>query len=87
MSILPGFAEKGDDGDEAAGVLTASMYGTAVAGRAAGRKLAKDLQDNLGCIRGPYDRAVYRKEEGDNRTGSRYPASWTTWWSPTMGAC
>jgi hypothetical protein len=64
VSMLPGFAEKDDDGDEAAGVLTASMYGTALAGRAAGRKLAKDMQDNFGFIRGPYDRAVYRKEDG-----------------------
>ena len=36
ISMLPGFAEKDDDGDEAGGVLTASMYGTAIAGRAAG---------------------------------------------------
>jgi hypothetical protein len=69
ISMLPGFAEKDDDGDEAAGVLTASMYGTAVAGRAAGRKLSKDMQDEIegfGCMRGPYDRAVYRKVKGDN---------------------
>ena len=69
VSMLPGFAERDDDGDEAAGVLTASMYGTAVAGRAAGRKLSKDMQDEVegfGCMRGPYDRAVYRKVKGDN---------------------
>ena len=69
ISMLPGFAERDDDGDEAAGVLTASMYGTAVAGRAAGRKLSKDMQDEtegFGCMRGPYDRAVYRKVKGDN---------------------
>ena len=66
ISMLPGFAEKDDDGDEAAGVLTAAMYGTAIAGRAAGRKLSKDMQDNFGFTRGAYDRAVYRKEVGDN---------------------
>ena len=66
ISMLPGFAEKDDDGDEAAGVLTAAMYGTAIAGRAAGRKLSKDMQDNFGLTRGPYDRAVYRKEEDGN---------------------
>ena len=51
--------EYDDDGDEAAGVLTAAMYGTAIAGRAAGRKLCKDLQ-NYGFERGVYDRSVYR---------------------------
>ena len=69
VSMLPGFAEKDDDGDDAGGVLTASMYGTAVAGRAAGRKLSKDMQDEeygFGCTRGPYDRAVYRKEKGES---------------------
>lgn len=63
--MLPGYKEYDDDGDEAAGVLTRSMYGTAIAGRAAGRKLAKGLQDD-GYDRGIYDRAVYRKTQGDN---------------------
>ena len=52
------------DGDQAAGVLTRAMYGTAIAGRAAGRKLAKGLQDE-GYDRGIYDRAVYRKVRDD----------------------
>ena len=65
ISMLPGFAERDDDGDEAAGILTASMYGTALAGRAAGRKLSKDLQDSFGFSRGPYDRATYRIEMPD----------------------
>ena len=65
ISMLPGFAEKDDDGDEAGGVLTASMYGTAIAGRAAGRKLSKDMQEGFGFVRRPYDHAVYRKEEGE----------------------
>jgi len=60
ISMLPGFREYDDDGDEAAGVLTRAMYGTTVAGRAAGRKLAKGLQSE-GYERGIYDRAVYRK--------------------------
>jgi len=65
VSMLPGYKEYDDDGDEAAGVLTRAMYGTAIAGRAAGRKLAKGLQDD-GYERGVYDRAVYRKTKGDN---------------------
>ena len=62
ISMLPGYAEKDDDGDEAAGVLTAAMYGTAIAGRAAGRKLSKDFTD-FGLSRGSYDHAVYRMEK------------------------
>ena len=62
--MLPGYKEYDDDGDEAAGVLTAAMYGTAIAGRAAGRKLCKDLQ-NYGFERGVYDRSVYRMVRGD----------------------
>ena len=61
VSMLPGFAEKDDDGNDAAGVLTAAMYGTAIAGRAAGRKLSKDFQD-FGLVRGSYDHAVYRMQ-------------------------
>ena len=64
VSMLPGYKEYDDDGDEAAGVLTASMYGTAIAGRAAGRKLCKDLQ-NYGFERGVYDRSVYRTTRGE----------------------
>ena len=62
VSMLPGYSEKDDDGDEAAGVLSAAMYGTAVAGRAAGRKLSKDFCD-FGLSRGVYDHAVYRMEK------------------------
>ena len=65
VSMLPGYREYDDDGDEAAGVLTRAMYGTAIAGRAAGRKLAKGLQDD-GYERGVYDRAVYRKVRDDH---------------------
>ena len=41
------------------------MYGTALARRAAGRKLSKDLQDSFGFSRGPYDRATYRIDRRD----------------------
>ena len=64
ISMLPGYPEYDDDGDQAAGALTRAMYGTAIAGRAAGRKLAKGLQED-GYERGIYDRAVYRKTRGD----------------------
>ena len=65
IKMLPGFEEYDKDGDELCGELVASMYGTAPSGRAAGRKLTRDIV-LFGGEQGIYDRATYRVADGDN---------------------
>ena len=65
IKMLPGFEEYDEDGDELAGELVASMYGAAPSGRAAGRKLCKDLK-LFGSTQGTYDRATHRVTDDSN---------------------